>query len=61
VVAKSQAMFGYTQQGNANFYKFVTLDRDGETMKVKLRRYNHTSLFSFRNAICYLILISANL
>ncbi len=31
-------MFGYTQQGNANFYKFVTVKSTGETVKVKLKR-----------------------
>ncbi len=31
-------MFGYTQQGNANFQKFVTVKSSGETVKVKLKR-----------------------
>lgn len=31
-------MFGYTQQGNANFYKFVTIKTNGETVNVKLKR-----------------------
>jgi len=31
-------MFGYTQQGNANFQKFVAVKSSGETVKVKLKR-----------------------
>jgi hypothetical protein len=31
-------MFGYTQQGNANFYKFVTILKNGEKIDVKLKR-----------------------
>lgn len=31
-------MFGYTQQGNANFYKFVTIPKNGEKIDVKLKR-----------------------
>jgi hypothetical protein len=31
-------MFGYTQQGNANFYKFVTIQKNGEKIDVKLKR-----------------------
>jgi hypothetical protein len=31
-------MFGYTQQGNANFYKFVTIPKNGEEIVVKLKR-----------------------
>lgn len=31
-------MFGYTQQGNANYQKNVTIEKNGETLKVKLKR-----------------------
>ena len=31
-------MFGYTQQGNANFYKFVTVQKNGDKLEVKLKR-----------------------
>lgn len=31
-------MFGYTQQGNANYHKFVTVKSNGEAVKVKLKR-----------------------
>lgn len=31
-------MFGYTQQGNANYQKNVSIKKNGETLKVKLKR-----------------------